>query len=346
MTEIYGLDELNRRVLENGSCAACGACLGGCPYLTAFKGKTVILDNCTVEQGRCFAYCPMTFFDPESASQFVFGESHDHAALGHVNSVIASRAADPGIAAAGQGGGTVTALMAMALEEGMIDSAVLTDQRPGEDYPRGVVASTVPEIVACVGSRYTGSHSLAALREAVDRGFERIGVVGLPCQVRSVRKMALYDLKNENLKERIRLVVGLFCNWAFASRDFASFLRNRFGLTSIKRFHIPPPPANTLEIESAAGVENISLDDLRPLIQAACGNCEDMTSEFADVSVGMYEGRDGWNTLITRTELGRDLVERAVAEGRLETDIFPDANLDHLKVASMNKKKRVTDKSH
>jgi coenzyme F420 hydrogenase subunit beta len=164
--------------------------------------------------------------------------------------------------------------------------------------------------------------------------------VGLPCQVRSVRKMALYDLKNERLKERIKLVVGLFCNWAFSSRDFVTFLSERFGLTEVKKFHIPPPPANTLEIETSVGIEKISLDDVRPLIQAACWKCPDMTAEFADVSVGMYEGRNGWNTLITRTELGRNLVEQAISSGKLETDVFPDANLDHLKIASANKKKR------
>jgi len=342
MTEIYGLDELNRRVLQTGSCAACGACVAGCPYLTAFKGKTVMLDRCTVEHGRCFAYCPMTFFDAEAASQFVFGQSSDSSEIGHVTGVVASRSKDLDLAVAGQAGGTVSTLMEMAIEQGLIDSAVLTTIPPGEEYPHGTVATTVQEIVSCVGSRYVGAHSLAGLREALDRGFERIGVVGLPCQVRSVRKMALYDLKNEHLKERIALVVGLFCNWAFSSRDFVSFLSDRFGLTEVKKFHIPPPPANTLEIETAAGIESISLEDVRPLIQAACWKCPDMTSEYADVSVGMYEGREGWNTLITRTEVGRGLVERAISSGKLEIDVFPDTNLEHLKIASANKKKRVT----
>jgi coenzyme F420 hydrogenase subunit beta len=232
--------------------------------------------------------------------------------------------------------------MTMALEEGLIDAAVLTTIKPGEEYPHGVVATTVQEIVSCVGSRYVGSHSLVSLREALDRGFERIGIVGLPCQVRSVRKMAFYDLKDENLKNRIKLVLGLFCNWAFSGRDFVSFLRNRFGLTAVKKFHIPPPPSNTLEIETGAGIKSISLDDVRPLIQAACEKCPDMTSEFADVSVGMYEGKDGWNTLITRTESGRKLVEQAINSGLLETDVFPDTNLEHLKVASANKKRRLT----
>jgi coenzyme F420 hydrogenase subunit beta len=345
MSDIYGLDELHERVLDRGMCAACGACVGRCPYLTAFRGKTVVLDQCTVEKGRCFAYCPMTFFDSEAASEFVFGKPYDQTGLGQVVEAMTSRAKDPAIVAAGQGGGTVTALMVTALEERLIDAAVLTTVSDAEGYPHGKVAVTAEEIRSCAGSKFTGAHSLVGLREALDSGYRRIGVVGLPCQVRSLRKMAIYDLKSENLRERIGLVIGLFCNWAFSSPDFVSFLSHRFAGKEVKKFHIPPPPANRLEVETETGIEHVSLDDLRPLTQAACQNCNDMTSEFADVSVGMYEGRPGWNTLITRTELGKMIVGRAMAGERVETDAFPEANLAHLRGASLNKKKRVSENS-
>jgi len=282
----------------------------------------------------------MTFFDPEAASNMVFGDSADDGPIGRVRRVQASRATDPAIAAAGQGGGTVTALMIAALEAGLVDSAVLTTVPAGELYSRGVVCTSIEEIVSCSGSRYVGSHSLSAVKQALDNGFQRVGVVALPCQVRSLRKMALYDLKNENLRERIALVVGLFCNWAFASRDFTHFLANRSDLGRVKRLHIPPPPANTLEVESDRGKYDIPLDDLRFMIQDACRLCPDMTSEFADASVGMYEGREGWNTLITRTSLGEKLVNGAVSTGSLETAVFPEPNLEHLKSASTNKRVR------
>ncbi|MBI5571515.1 MAG: Coenzyme F420 hydrogenase/dehydrogenase, beta subunit C-terminal domain [Desulfomonile tiedjei] len=342
MERVSSQDALKRAVLDEGLCAACGACVGGCPYMTTFRGKTVVLDRCTVEHGRCYRYCPMTEFDPDAVSALVFERPHDTEALGHLDRVISSQAADPAVAALGQGGGTVTALMLLALEEGIIDSAVLTRILPGEEYARGVVATTTEEIQAAAGSKFVGSHSLAAVRQALDAGHRRIGVVGLPCQVRSLRKMALYDLKQENLKERIALVVGLFCNWAFSSRDFAAFLAPRFGPTSIKRFQIPPPPANVLEVETDDGATRVPLDELRPLIQESCRTCPDMTGEFADVSVGMYEGMPGWNTLIVRTSLGTRLIEDAVRTGRLRTDAFPDSNLEHLKKAALQKRKRAS----
>jgi coenzyme F420 hydrogenase subunit beta len=342
MEHLHGLDELNRTVIGKGLCAACGACVAGCPYITGFRGKTVVLDRCTVATGRCFQYCPMTTFDPEAVSMSVFGLPASGEALGHYEQALASRATDSSIAALGQGGGTVTTLMLTALDKGIIDAAVLAGAPAGEEFPRGIVASSAAEIAACAGSRYVGSHSLAALRQALDQGYERIGVIALPCQVRSLRKMALYDLKNENLKERIALVVGLFCNWAFSSREFNSFLSGRFDVKTIKKFHIPPPPAGVIEVQAAGDVLSIPLDEVRPLIQEACRICPDMTSEFADVSVGMYEGRPGWNTLLVRTHRGRSLVEKAVAEARIELDEFPASNLDHLGAASLQKRQRAS----
>ncbi len=343
MEDLHGLDELKRQVLEPGLCAACGACVERCPYLTSFRGKTVILDSCTVEHGRCFTYCPMTFFNAEEASRSLFGRSYDtNGGLGYAGEVVATRAGDEKTAATGQGGGTVTALMAQAMERGIIDAAVLTGSCRGDPFPRGVVATTVPEIFSCCGSRYVGAHSLAALREALDRGHQRIGVVGVPCQVRSLRKMALYDLKREGLKDRITVVVGLFCNWAFSSRDLTTFLATRFDLPAVKRFHIPPPPANVLELETDQGLTRSPLEELRPMIQAACQVCPDMTSEFADLSVGMYEGREGWNTTIVRTDAGRSLFEMAKRAQALEVEPFPAANLSHLRQASNNKRKRAS----
>jgi coenzyme F420 hydrogenase subunit beta len=283
----------------------------------------------------------MTFFDADAASRMVFSSSHDPGDLGYHRDVIASRASDDQLAEAGQGGATVTALMLMMLERGVIDAAALTARPPGEVFSSGTVASTPDEIRSCAGSKFVGSHTLSAVRAALDRGFQRIGVVGVPCQVRSLRKMALYDLREEGLRDRIAFVVGLFCNWAFSAREFVAFLVERFAIEEIRRFQIPPPPADCLEVQTRDGLRSIPLADLRPLIQAACNTCGDMTAEFADLSVGMFEGRDGWNTLVVRSDKGLSVLDEALAAGVIKTEPFPAENLVHLKCASANKRKRL-----
>jgi coenzyme F420 hydrogenase subunit beta len=103
---------------------------------------------------------------------------------------------------------------------------------------------------------------------------------------------------------------------------------------------IPPPPANVLVLDTGDGRVEISLSEIKPLIPHTCFICPDMTSELADVSVGMFEGRPGWNTLILRSGKGVELVEHARKEGFLETDGFPAKNLKHLTKAAADKKDR------
>ena len=65
-----------------------------------------------------------------------------------------------------------------------------------------------------------------------------------------------------------------------------------------------------------------------------------MTSEFADISVGMVEGMDAWNTVIVRTPEGKRLIEKAKKNGAIKTQPLEEARLGHLREASFQKKKR------
>jgi len=284
----------------------------------------------------------MTFFDEEEIAAQVFDGAQGVSEVGRTIEVLAARSTVDELAAVSQGGGTVSALVITALQEGIIDAAIVTDRTASDGFPRGIVATTAAEVAACAGSRFMGSHTLAALKEAFEAGYRKIGVVGVPCQVRAVRKMALYDLQGEGFRERIALTIGLFCNWAFSAGAFTEALRDRLSGKDVKKIDIPPPPANRLDIVTSEGVESIPLDDLRHLIQGACAICPDMTSEYSDVSVGMFEGRAGWNTVIVRTAAGREIVARAVASGSLGIEPFPQSNLDHLKQASARKRLRAS----
>jgi len=80
---------------------------------------------------------------------------------------------------------------------------------------------------------------------------------------------------------------------------------------------------------------------LWPLVPAGFHICPDMTAEWTDLSVGVVEGQPEWNTLIVRTDRGRELMERGIAEGWLVTETLPEENLANLTLAEGNKKKRV-----
>jgi coenzyme F420 hydrogenase subunit beta len=339
-SEIKGSLRLRADVIDRGLCANCGACSGICPYLVAYRGRIVALDDCAVEQGRCYAFCPRVATDFDAASNAAFDAPFDPSPIGRVAEVVMTRAARQDVRSKAQYGGTVSALIAFAIERGFIDSAVLT----GSDasvLPAGVLVRSAGEVLSHARSNYVAAPTLAAFnREARREDVQRVGVVATPCQALALAKMRASPLENRNNVEKLSLVVGLFCTWALDFEGFTRSLAEKTPLNGITKFDIPPPPANVFQAFSGSTSVSIPLDEVRRFIRPSCNVCLDMTAEFADISVGAAEGVEGWNTLIVRSERGREFVAAARAAGVIETDALPDENLSHLKGASLGKRRR------
>jgi coenzyme F420 hydrogenase subunit beta len=229
--------------------------------------------------------------------------------------------------------------MVLALGEERIQAAILTE-RDSELLPQGRIAKTKEEALNCAGSSYMTGYTLEALNRGPWQGQERIGVVGLPCQVLALARMKASPLEKRTPVDRVDLVVGLFCTWALDYRPFARFLKERFGEKLIHKIDITPPPERLLNVTVGDEFHQISLDDIRAFIRPSCQVCLDMTSELSDLSVGTVEGKEGWNTVIVRTEKGEDLLRLAESRGVLETRAYPDDKWAHLKEASILKKQR------
>jgi coenzyme F420 hydrogenase subunit beta len=153
--------------------------------------------------------------------------------------------------------------------------------------------------------------------------------------------MRVSPLKKNNLMDRVTLIVGLFCTWALTYEPFMKYLKARVNGASIRKLDITPPPERLLKvITSDDHAWDVSIDEIRPFIRKTCGICLDMTSELSDLSVGTVEGIEGWNTVITRSDLGEEILSRAEAAGVIESRPLPEENLRHLKEASLLKKKR------
>jgi len=332
--------ELQAEVLNPSLCSLCGACVGMCPYWVAHRGRIVALDECNLTQGRCYVFCPRTSLDLDLLSQTTFGVPYAADELGTMQRITMARATDAETRSKAQYGGTVTALTAFALERGLIDAAVLTASDENV-LPGGTLAATAAEVRDRAKSNYVAAPTLAAFnRDSGREDLQKIGVVATPCQALALAKMRASPLENRNNIDKLKLVIGLFCTWALRYDDFARFLAEKVPLSQVVKFDIPPPPANVFHVFTNSDRFDISLDQVRPFIRPGCDVCLDMTAEFADISVGAAEGVAGWNTLIIRSEAGRQLVEAAHTKGVIETEPLPHQNLAHLKGASLNKKKR------
>jgi coenzyme F420 hydrogenase subunit beta len=337
-----GLKALEEKVFGRNLCAACGACLSLCPYLRSWKGRVVKLDDCNLEEGRCFAYCPRTEVNLDEVYHKIFGKEYEEIEMGPVRKIMMARAKDPIWRKKAQTGGVVSSLIDFALRKGMIQSGILTP-RDGDLLPQGKIITSRKAVLRCAGSSYVSGPTLEALNKGPWKEKERIGVVGLPCQVLALARMKISKLEKKTPIDRVDLVIGLFCTWALDYKPFMAFLYTRIGSRSIKKLNITPPPERILEIMTGGELYRIPVDDIRAFIRPSCRVCLDMTAELSDISIGTVEGKEGWNTVIVRTEMGENLLKEAKRAGVIETRSLPKDNLIHLKEASLLKKRRALD---
>jgi len=331
LQEEKGQERLLKTIIDAGLCVQCGACVGHCPYFDFFDGRVMVMDACRSDTGRCADVCPQlenedAFFEPPPKNP-----------METVRQVFMARAMEPAIRDRAQYGGIVSSILVYALKKGVIQSAVLTSKGEGS-APRGVIAESEKDILACAGSRYSSSASLSAFNQAVRENRSKIAVVGLPCQMKALAKMKSLD--KDTIAKHVALSIGLFCTWSLSHRELNQYLMHEGISSGVIKCDIPPPPSNVFKVQTRDGWFELPLDKVRPYIHRGCSRCLDMTAEYADISVGTVEDKDGWNTVITRSHVGEDMMRMAAKDNIIETRELPETNLEHLKQAALNKKKR------
>ncbi|HEY3275229.1 MAG TPA: Coenzyme F420 hydrogenase/dehydrogenase, beta subunit C-terminal domain [Syntrophorhabdaceae bacterium] len=345
MNENGATKQLRQQVIDTGLCSHCGACVNLCPYYLSHNDRVVVLDECDKTEAGCLDICPKMPVDTDALKGLLFDEKDMTPEAGAIKAFYVCRAADEKTRANSQHGGTVTALMGLALKEGMIKAAVLSGKE-NPMLPQGVEVRSAEKAGSSGKSRFVVTPAVAKFNELVKGKTDSLGIVATPCQTLALAKMKVS--KNPRIKEnskKLDLVIGLFCGWAFSSAPFKEMLSNHVDMDSITGMDIPPSQYHTLDIYTTKGTKSISLDEVVKCVRPSCQTCTDMTAEFSDISVGsarLPEGWDeakSWNQVIVRSEAGMKLLDLARSKGILEFRDVPDGNLERLKKASLNKKK-------
>ncbi len=342
MLSTYALDT---QVLQKDLCTSCGACQGMCPYWSSYQGRTVWMFDCDRKDGRCQAFCPRMPYDKEALRARFFEASTVDPDIGPCRGLYLVRSADPADRDGAQHGGTVTALLKLALAEGMIDAAVL-NRMNGED-PEGFLAVSREDVMTGRGSSFRIAPTLAVLNQALKEDeYKKIAVVGTACKALATYKMLAKPLPDrDNNADNIALVIGLFCGWGLDWDGLKDLIARYADPEDVVHMDIPPSKYHSLVLRTKDGREiSVDLDEVTPLVRPACKACDDMTAEFADISVGSGRSTDGWdvdkgwNELIVRSEKGEKLLRLAKEKGVLEFKDMPEGGLDKLKRAAAGKR--------
>ncbi len=160
----------------------------------------------------------------------------------------------------------MTALLELALKEGLIDSAVLTKSDGGLNT-RGVLAVTPEDIRSCSGSSFQIAPTLAVLNQTLkENTYRKIGVVGTPCKTLAAYKMMAKPLPdNDNNADHIGLVLGLFCGWGLDWNGIHDLTDKYADAHKVTHMDIPPSKYHSLVLREENKEISVNLDEVTPL---------------------------------------------------------------------------------
>jgi len=332
-------NSLLTEVVETGRCASCGTCVVTCPFgsLELAKGKPSLVKECKV-CGICAQACPRYNWAMEKAEDFVFGKIRNPEEAFGVYRRIAIAQAKPGdIQKARQDGGAATAMLVAALQNGLIDGAVVSGKSQEKPFlPVPILATTAEKIVESAGTKYSCSSTLLALPEVIKQKKTQVAFVGTPCQIHAVRKMQMSGVKR--FSAPIKYLVGLMCSECFDYEGLMeTYIKGKLGinLNDITKMNIK----GKMLVTTPAGTTAIPLAEVKPYVRMSCSVCEDFSSELADVSVGGL-GLDGWTFTIIRTEKGEELFTNAEKTGFLESKPVEEGSFSKGLLLKLTKKKQ------
>ena len=244
--------------------------------------------------------------------------------LGTYKEALSARSTDKQIQKIAQDGGIVSALLSFALDEKIIDGAVVAG--PGKDMwkPEPQVAFRSDELLAAAGTKYTFSPNVWMLKKAVRQyGLEKVGTVAIPCQTMGIRKMQSYPFGVRFVADKIALLLGIYCMENFPFASLQTFISEKMGVSPelVEKMDIGK---GKFWIYTADEELSIPLKETHGYEQSGCKVCLDYVAELADLSTGSVGSPDGWSTVLTRTDAGESVFKLAVDAGLIETKPMAD----------------------
>ncbi len=334
-----------KNIHNNWLCTGCGTCAGICPtsaikMIIDHKGvyAPYVDESLCIDCGLCLKVCPGHLVDFMNINSYVFSKLPTHPEIGNFKNTYVAYSTNDNIRKAGQSGGVVSALLIYALENDIIDGAVVTKMSLDNPLrPETFIARSKEDVLDASGSKYCPVPANEILSELVKLD-GRFAFVGIPCQIHGLRKV---EQLFPNLREKIILHIGIFCdrtlNFHFQDYILRSIGRGKRGLIDFiyrsKEWRGWP---GDIKIKFKDGEErNISrhyrINAKIFFTPWRCNLCFDKLNELADLSIGdawlpEYASCDkGISMIITRTKIADDFIKKLNAKGVLKLiQITPD----------------------
>ena len=324
--------ELKAEVIDTDLCTGCAGCVISCPhdvigydhsaggYRPFHLEEELGPNDCGHGQKGCTTCtraCPRFRLWEHQANMHLFDRDREPEELAGIYSdIMLTRASDEMVNQMGQDGGLVSAILIWAMEHDYIDAALASfmDGERGEWKARPGVAANREQILESAGSRYTYSANTLAIDDALEAGHTRLALVGMSCQ--SSVPPVMWSRKVGKISKPIVFNLGLLCSKTFDDAIFEELFWAKYGLEKqrIAKMNIK----GVFQIWMDDGTyHGIPLKECHAWTRDGCNHCPDFAAEHADISCGGIGKDNDWTLTIVRTDLGREIIERMIADGSI-----------------------------
>jgi coenzyme F420 hydrogenase subunit beta len=213
--------------------------------------------------------------------------------------------------------GITTTIAERLLENQLVDAVLTMAPDPVDAWrPIPVLITNPKDMEQARGMRMGYAPLLALLDVAKERGYKRLAVIGIPCQVYALRALE-QELQLEKL-----YVIGTPCSDNTSTENFHEFL-NLIDTKPDAITYLEFRADYHVEIRYTTGEKRtipflmLPLSKLRPdFFPLTCRTCVDYTNALSDITIG-YMGGSGEQWLIVRNQKGEDLLALLADEVKL-----------------------------
>jgi len=321
-------------------CVGCGICLGLCPT-NAISLKTNNVLTVNFDHSRCIK-CNLCVKACPALSNFYRENPTITDVLGTIEKVFFGYSTNDKIRYHAASGGVVTSLLLYMLKQKIVDKVLVTKMDGFTATP--ILTDNKNDVISAQGSIYFKTFSLRILKKLLSnlKKGKRICIVGLPCQISTLKKIL------RGFEDKLYFI-GLICahvneNW------YLYYIIEKYLPKNAKPVAIKPrkdgwPGEIRIFFKLNNNFKEISvpsrkfwgiLPKLNISSPLGCLLCTDHLASAADITTGdawhpkFAENSSGVSVIIARTSKGLRLIKAAIRDEVLHIE---KANLRDLLIA-------------
>ncbi|MFX0073684.1 MAG: Coenzyme F420 hydrogenase/dehydrogenase, beta subunit C-terminal domain [Candidatus Hermodarchaeota archaeon] len=320
ISQIRSIYEPVEVIFKEKVCSGCGTCAGICPVncLDVLNGFGQIDTEKCIRCGLCYHVCPRSYFPVRIINMYQSDSSliEEYSNIGHFIEVYSARSKVKEISDVCQDGGISSTCLHYLFDNNLIDYALGAKMSNTLWRPEPLILKSKEDIIQTTGTKYVNNPTLRNLNE-FNKSNHNVAVVGVPCMMQALKKSEIYNIGIPSLNN-IKYKIGIFCMESFSYQSLLQICEVlKVDVKDVKKMDINK---GKFFVYTNNGEElAVPIKEITHLAREDCELCFDLTSESADLSVGSIGSPAGWNTVIIRTELGKNLYNSLVENNLIES---------------------------